>query len=282
MYGDVCRNGGARCMNRRGWRSRPTRNGRRRAIFIALLIFFLFTLQSFVFVEKNLRPALINVAMLRVKQIATQAINSAITEQISGDQTFDNLIDWRTDNSGKITGFMLNYGEHMKITSSTVATVQNVFDHLQDIPEHVPIGQAMNSAIIASFGPKVPIKFTPVGAVKVDLSTRQQDAGINMILVEVYIKISAEVAIIIPFDSEPEVVETEIPISYVLVVGDVPMYYYDSKGNPTGKTSSAPPSIAIPEINPNGAVKGTGANAGGGANAGSGAKDSAGKPAAGG
>jgi hypothetical protein len=108
----------------------------------------------------------------------------------------------------------------------------------------------MDSAIIASFGPKIPIKFTPIGAVKVDLSTRQQDAGINMILVEVYIRITAEVAIIIPFDSKPEVVETEIPISYVLVVGDVPMYYYDSKGNPSGKTSSAPPSIAIPQINP--------------------------------
>ncbi|MDF2720097.1 MAG: sporulation protein, partial [Paenibacillus sp.] len=123
---------------------------------------------------------------------------------------------------------MLNYGEHMKITSETVSAVQNVLNGLKDIPEHIPVGQAMDSAIIASFGPKIPIKFTPVGAVKVDLSTRQQDAGINMILVEVYIRITAEVAIIIPFDSEPEVVETEIPISYVLVVGDVPMYYYDS------------------------------------------------------
>jgi sporulation protein YunB len=237
-------------MLRRGWRSRPTKKGKRKAFFIAMLIFFLFSLQSFIFIEKNLRPPLMHVAMLRVKQIATQSINTAITEQISRAQSFDKLIDWRTDKNGKITGFMLNYGEHMKITSDTVSTVQNVLNGLKDIPEHIPVGQAMDSAIIASFGPKIPIKFTPIGAVKVDLSTRQQDAGINMILVEVYIRITAEVAIIIPFDSKPEVVETEIPISYVLVVGDVPMYYYDSKGNPSGKTSSAPPSIAIPQINP--------------------------------
>ncbi|RKN65455.1 sporulation protein YunB [Paenibacillus ginsengarvi] len=235
-------------MLRRGWRSRPAKKGRRRAFFIAMLIFFLFSLQSFIFLEKNLRPALQHVAMLRVKQIATQAINSAITEQISRSQSFDRLIDWRTDKNGKITGFMLNYGEHMKITSDTINTVQNVLTSLKDIPEHIPVGQAMDSAIIASFGPKIPIKFTPLGAVKVDLSTRQQDTGINNILVEVYIKVSTEVAIIIPFDSEPEVIETEIPISYVLVVGDVPMYYYDNKGNPTGKTTSAPASIAIPQI----------------------------------
>lgn len=190
------------------------------------------------------------VAKLRVKQIATQSINTAITDRISQGTNFDRLIDWRTDKNGKITGFMLNYVEHMKITADTVNTVQNVLNRLQQIPEHIPVGQAFDSAILASFGPKVPIRFTPIGAVKVDLNTRQQDAGINMILVEVYIRIMAEVAIIIPFDSDPEIVETEIPISYVLVVGDVPMYYYDSKGNPSGKTPAAPPSVAIPQIKP--------------------------------
>src|SRR5690606_9171000 len=101
------------------------------------------------------------------------------------------------------------------------------------------------------------VKFTPVGAVKVELNTRQQETGINNILVEVFIRISAEVAIIIPFDTVPELVETEIPISYVLVVGDVPMYYYDNKGNPSGKSSSAPPGIAIPQMAPPGTANGT-------------------------
>lgn len=257
-------------MLRRGWRSRPTKKGRRKAFFIAMLIFFLFSLQTFIFIEKNLRPALMHVAMLRVKQIATQSINTAITEQISRAQSFDKLIDWRMDKNGKITGFMLNYGEHMKITAETVNTVQNVMNQLKEIPEHIPVGQAMDSAVIASFGPKIPIKFTPLGAVKVDLNTRQQETGINNILVEVYIRISTEVAIIIPFDTKPEVVETEIPISYVLVVGDVPMYYYDNKGNPSGKTTSAPPSIAIPQMKPEGADAGAGtkdgaAKTGGGA-----------------
>ncbi len=62
------------------------------------------------------------------------------------------------------------------------------------------------------------------------------DVGINMVLVEVYIRVIEEVAIVIPFDLEPEVVETEIPISYLLVVGDVPMYYYDGKGQPSEAT----------------------------------------------
>lgn len=233
---------------KRRWRSRSTKKGKRKAWFIALVISFLFFVQSFIYIDRNLWPPLMNLAKVRVKQIATESINNAISERISQGTDLERLIDWKMGSNGKINGFMLNYSEHMKIRSQAVETVQSALKGLQEIPEHIPLGQAMDSAIIASFGPKIPIKLVPAGSVKVDLSTRQQNAGINMILVEVFIKITAEVSIIIPFDSEPEVVETEIPISYVLVVGDVPMYYMDNKGNPTGNSPAVPPSISLPNM----------------------------------
>ncbi|GGG05014.1 sporulation protein YunB [Paenibacillus abyssi] len=242
---------------RRGWRSSRRRSGgsrirwsRRNLLVIVLLIFFIFTVQTFIYIERNLRPPLMHVAQLRVKQIATQAINKAISEQVATHTTSEDLIDWKTNGTGKISGFMINYAEHMRITSETIGTVQETLEEIKKVPEHIPVGQAIGSAVIASFGPRVPVKFEPVGAVQVDLNTRQKDAGINMILVEVFIRIVAEVAIIIPFDTKPEIVETEIPISYLLVVGDVPMYYYDNKGNPVGESSSGAPNITLPMQQP--------------------------------
>ncbi|MGO4543608.1 sporulation protein YunB [Paenibacillus sp. 2TAB23] len=230
------------------WGARPARPRiRRRTIFIiTLVVMMVFTIQSFVYIERNLRPPLMNIAKIRVKQVATQAINKAITEQVASRSDTDKLIDWKMNSNGKISGFMLNYAEHMSITSQTINTVQATLNDMKDIPEHIPIGHALNSAIISSFGPRVPVKFEPVGAVKVDLSTRQKDAGINMILVEVFIRIIAEVTIIIPFDTEPEIVETDIPISYLLVVGDVPMYYYDNTGKPVGDSAAQAPNISVP------------------------------------
>ncbi|WP_127588683.1 sporulation protein YunB [Paenibacillus koleovorans] len=235
-------------MFRRRWRSRSTKKGKRRALFLALVISFLFFLQGFLYIDRHLWPPLMNLAKVRIKQIATQSINNAISERISQGTDLQKLIEWKMDGNGKINGFMLNYSEHMRIRSQAVETVQSALKGLGEMPEHIPLGQAMDSAIIASFGPKIPIRLVPAGSVKVDLNTRQQNAGINMILVEVYIKISAEVSVIIPFDSKPEVMETEIPISYVLVVGDVPMYYMDNKGNPTGSSQAPPPGIAIPGL----------------------------------
>ncbi|MDQ8735986.1 sporulation protein YunB [Paenibacillus sp. LHD-38] len=230
------------------WGARPARPRiRRRTIFlITLIVMMVFSIQSFIYIERNLRPPLMNIAKIRVKQVATQAINKAITEQVASRSDTDKLIDWKMNSNGKISGFMLNYAEHMSITSQTINTVQETLNDMKDIPEHIPIGHALNSAIISSYGPRVPVKFEPVGAVKVDLSTRQKDAGINMILVEVYIRIIAEVTIIIPFDTEPEIVETDIPISYLLVVGDVPMYYYDNTGKPVGESAAQAPNISVP------------------------------------
>ncbi|MFB9324852.1 sporulation protein YunB [Paenibacillus aurantiacus] len=245
---------------RRGWRSRRMKRGklglprlgRKQFWLIMLALAAVLIFQFFVFVERNLKGPLMNVATIRVKQVATQAINKAITEQVASGTETEKLIDWKMNASGKTSGFMINYAEHMRIRSETTQTVQETLGELGEIPEHVPVGQALGSAIIASFGPRVPVKFEPLGSVKVDLFTRQKEAGINNILVEVYMRIIAEVSIIIPFDTKPEMVETEIPISYLLVVGDVPMYYYDNKGNPIGDSAQGAPSITLPSGNTGG------------------------------
>lgn len=236
-------------MKRPRFRSRNPQKARKRRIFLfVVFLSALFSLQSFIFIEKNLKPPLMNLAKVRIKQIATQSINTAISDRIARGTNYEKLIEWKTDANGKISGFVLNYAEHMKITSDTISMVQSQLTELKGIPEHIPLGMAMGSAIMASFGPDIPIRLVPAGSVKVDLNTRYQNAGINMILVEVYIKIIAEVTVIIPFDAEPELVETEIPISYVLVVGDTPMYYMDNKGNPVGSSSALPPNVTLPNL----------------------------------
>ena len=226
--------------------TKPPKRKRRKLWWLVLIVVVVLSFQFFIFMERNLRPPLMNIAELRVKQIATQAINKAISEQVAGRSDLDELIDWKMTENGKVSGFMINYAEHMRITSETINTVQSTLQEVKNVPERIPVGRALGSAILSSFGPRVPVRFEPVGAVKADLHTRQEDVGINNILVEVYIRVTTEVAIIIPFDTKPQIVESEIPISYLLVVGDVPMYYYDNKGNPVGSSAAGAPNIAIP------------------------------------
>lgn len=234
---------------RRGWQSRKRRSrGRRKWWLIIIIVVILGFLQFFQYVEHRMREPIIHLAKIRVKQIATESINEAITAQVANQGNIDELIDWKTDAAGKVSGFMLNYSAHMRITSDTIQTVRTTIEEVSRLSEHIPLGQALGSPILASFGPNIPIEIEPKGDVKVDLNTRQQDAGINMILVEVFLRVKTELAVVVPFDMEPQSVETEIPVSYLLIVGDVPMYYYDSKGNPVGASPSNAPNIALPAL----------------------------------
>lgn len=209
----------------------------------------------FVYVDKNVRGPLMHLAKIRVKQIATQAINKAITEQVMRGRELNKLIEWKTDSRGKVTSVALNYNEQMRITADTVDVVQSTLNQANELKDHIPVGQALGSPLIASFGPRIPVRMEPQGAAKVELNTRPMDVGINMVIIEVYIKVVEEVAIVIPFDLEPEVVETEIPISYLLVVGDVPMYYYDGKGQPVGTNREKAPALSLPmQSSPGGAI----------------------------
>lgn len=241
-------------MIKKRFKSRPPRRKRKRKIFFVVLVLFcFFTLQSIIYFEKNIKDDLLSIARIRVTEMATDALNSAITNEIGHISNVDRLIQWQMDANGKVSSFMIPSAEHLRISSDAVKVVQQTLHHLEEQPESIPLGQAMDSAILASFGPNIPLKYVPAGAVKVDLNIRNENAGINMLLVEVYIKITVEMAIIIPFSTGSQIVETEIPLSYLLVVGDVPAYYFDNKGNPISQhhEGALPPTISLPDIQRN-------------------------------
>jgi sporulation protein YunB len=230
------------------WSSqRPRRKMKRKHFWLITILLLLFLIiQGMLFLDRELRQPLIFLAKIRVTQMATEAINAAISEEIAQTADTDKLIQWKTNPDGKITGFLIDYKQQMGITAKTIEVVNRVLKQHEDVPEHIPIGHALNSPFLSSIGPSVSVTFHPASAVKVDVETEQTEAGINMLLVEVYIRIRTEIAVIIPFDQTPETLESKIPLSYVMVVGDVPTYYYDNNGNPVGNGAAQAPTIALP------------------------------------
>lgn len=219
---------------------------RKHVWLIAVLLLLFAIIQGMVFLDKELRGPLMFLAKIKVTQMATEAINTAITEQIAQSADADKLVQWKQNPEGKISGFIIDYKQQMSITSKTIQVVSAVLKEREDIPEKIPIGHALSSPFLSAIGPNVSVKFHPASAVKVDVDTRSTNAGINMLLVEVFVRIRTEIAIVIPFDQEPQAIETEIPLSYVMVVGDVPTYYYDNKGNPTGSGAAQAPVLTLP------------------------------------
>ncbi|RKP56105.1 sporulation protein YunB [Cohnella endophytica] len=230
------------------WTSkRPRRKMKRSHYWLIMSAILLFIVaQSIMFLDRELRKPLMFLAKIRVNQMATEAINTAISKEFAQNADSDKMIRWKTNDSGKITGFEIDYKEQMAITAKTIEVVTDALQRYEDVPERIPIGHALNSPFISSIGPSVSVKFHPASTVKVDVETEQSEAGINMLLVEVYVRIRTDISVVVPFDQDAERLETKIPLSYALVVGDVPTYYYDGKGNPVGNSAALAPPIALP------------------------------------
>jgi len=216
-------------------------------LIIVLLSIFA-TFQTIFWLDKYLRDPLMFLAKVRMTQMATEAVNQAMMDQANFGADSSKMIQWKTNADGKVTGAFIDYQEQTKITAKTIQIVQQTLEKQADLYARVPIGHALNSPFISSIGPSVAVHFHPASAVQAEVRTKQSSEGINTVLVEVFVHIQTEIAVLVPFDQDFTTLETDIPLSYMMVVGDVPAYYYDSKGNPVGSSAAQAPSIALPPV----------------------------------
>ncbi|WP_051330811.1 sporulation protein YunB [Aneurinibacillus terranovensis] len=214
---------------------------------LSIVVFLGLTLQTFYYIERNLEPAIREIARFRVEQLATRAINDAINKKIVQGTNFKELVEFQKDQNGKIQAALFNYNEYSRIVGETTGRVTNTLEELEQMPQTIPLGQALGSNLLAQTGPNIPITLVPYGSVQVDLNTKMQEAGINMVLITVVVVIQAKVKIVIPFSTDPAVVKSEIPISNALIVGNVPQFYYDGNGKAVG---SEVPGASVPNIVP--------------------------------
>ncbi|GAB7388804.1 sporulation protein YunB [Bacillaceae bacterium] len=228
------------------------RTGRRglsakHALVVSFFLFLAMSVGMLYYVEVRIQPVLEEYALTKVKQIASQGINDALSKKIVEGSDFRELVVFDKDKDGKIRSILFNYNEYARVVSQAMARVQNYFNEVERLTVSVPLGQAMDSSILATFGPDVPVTFVPVGSVFADIKRKSEAIGINMVVTTVYVEITAEVKMVIPFATEPAKVRTEFPLTHILIVGDIPQFYYDGNGNPIGNydpNNAPPPGIA--------------------------------------
>lgn len=225
------------------WRTIPSKY----LFLLTVVLFFALLLQAFFYVEKNLSPTIKDIARMKAEQMANQSIQEAISKDFINSTDFRKLVEFQKDNNGQIESVLFNDNEYARIVGEARGKVIDNLNKLEAVPQKIPLGQVLQSNLLASLGPDIPITLLPMGTVHVELQTRMQQAAINNVLVTAVLVIESKVKIVIPFSSEPAVVKSEVPLSSALIVGNVPQFYYDGNGNPVG---SAKPGIQAPTIIP--------------------------------
>ena len=111
---------------------------KRSFLLIMLVCMLLFFVPSFIFIESNLKEPLMNIARVRVKQVATQAINKAISEQVARKSESEKLIDWKMNGDETRA---LEIALRVSATTDTIESVEKVlcppFLYLHSVADRV-------------------------------------------------------------------------------------------------------------------------------------------------
>jgi sporulation protein YunB len=228
------------------------RVGRRRInwrfIVFALLVFFVFsTVQTFYFLESNLRPTFVKLAEAYSKEVATEAINESIAKKIAEQADYDKLVSLKEGANGKITAGYFNLQEATRVQYQVTEHIQEAVSHLAEKEMSLPMGVALNNSLLAGIGPNVPVKIQPIGHVKSEVGWETRDAGINQTVHVLYLDVHVSISVVVPFSTTPSEFDSKVPIAYLVMVGDVPQMVYNATGQ-TVKSGSNPSSGSMPPV----------------------------------
>lgn len=194
--------------------------GGRKKFSISVVLFAIMLIYSYYILERNIKPTILAMSEINARLIATQAINEAVNNKI-GSNSFNHLIDFETDNNGRISLIQANIVQMNKLAAETSMEIQKEIKEIGITDLKIPISNIFGSQVFANVGPKISVNIQPAGTVNVDFFTDFEEAGINQTRLKIYLTVKTDVQIIVPLASNKVDVTTHIPVSETIIVGDV-------------------------------------------------------------
>ncbi|RJX28143.1 MAG: sporulation protein YunB [Dethiobacter sp.] len=190
--------------------------------FIALCLLVFLSFKGFRALEQNLRPAILSIAEIKADMLATDAVNRAIMEEVARGILYQDLISIKQDDKGKIVMAQINTMEINRLMARTTIATQNALKEMGKEPIKIPLGEVLDSYLLAAYGPEIPVKLIPAGRVNTFLIDSFEAAGINQVRHKIYLDVFTEIRIVIPFISADVEVHTTVPIADTIYPGEVP------------------------------------------------------------
>ena len=219
----------------------------RKLTLITLSIFICVTL-TFHISAKLLYPTFLNYAKMQTNKLSTALVNKAVQTTILTDLEKDEIIKVKYQENGIASSIEFNTYVINKITSKAANSVYSNLKYIEEgniehieydrlglevdtnllskgIIYEIPYGMAFHNALLANFGPKLPVRFTVLGEITSFIESRVSQYGINNALIEVVATLKIKMQVVIPLAAADNEMNYEIPIAIKVVTGMVPTYY---------------------------------------------------------
>ncbi|MCR5553371.1 MAG: sporulation protein YunB [bacterium] len=201
---------------------------RRKRVAKILLVFFLIVLLLYLYISKLATPLLVETTQAQVKVYANKAMNIAITEAMNQNITYDDLVNVTTDSSGKISLIQANSIQINALSKLIGRVTISSLNELVKVPIKIPLGAFSGIPLLAGVGPKIPLNVYPYGDVSCRFESKFISAGINQTQHKIYLYVSCNINVIIPFSSIKVLTNSEVLICESVILGEIPETFLKS------------------------------------------------------
>lgn len=193
-------------------------------LFLAILIFIIFCLYSY---NMNIKPILYELGTSRAASVGQNVINTAIENVLSKNDALENdILNIEKDSQGKITAVIPDLKEMNKLKAKIAIEINEQMKKTTNSRISIPIGSLTGIPYLSNLGPRVNFNLIPYGKTQIDFKTSFTQAGINQTRHEVTVNVKLSTALLIANKQTTSTkIETTVPVSETVVIGDVPQSY---------------------------------------------------------
>jgi sporulation protein YunB len=207
---------------------RKKRRRRKRRFLFIFLGFILLLILLFIYFQRNVTRVLISISEATMRSCTTIAVNDAVYYTLSDEMRYEDLVTVTRDEDGDIVSVRANPLKINKIARDTASISQSNLKNLSLNGIPVPLGALTGIEAFAGLGPSIYFRIIPVSSVSCGFSSSFESVGINQTKHSIYLKVIADISIVMPSRTENFAVTTEILVGESVIVGAVPDAYLQS------------------------------------------------------
>lgn len=166
-----------------------------------------------------------------VRNYSEGLIASAVEEEVLVDLEEVNFFNESYDSNGKVS---YAYVDSLKLNQIRNDVIQYTDEAIALINDHsdfdyieIPFGYIFGIKYFLTNGIRIPIRLEVIGNQDVEIKVDATTKGINTTIVEIYLDVSIDVQVVIPFQSELIVTKTKIPLTIEIMNNEIPYYLGD-------------------------------------------------------
>lgn len=208
-----------------------------------LVIIVTVILLSFLFIHyynKRISNKIISIAQIKINEYSNDIIMDSFNKQILDEHEINNIIKISKNKSDEIIAVDFDLKKAYLVSMNVSKNIRDSLNNLekQNLKEEfldyyqkdgfvllLPIGLASKNIYFSNLGPRIPVRIKFVGNLTTGLQTKIKEYGVNNSLIEVYLKVSLNEEIIVPYSSKKINNSCEILLSSQVIEGIAPSIY---------------------------------------------------------